>query len=72
MTVKTGISEEAAKLFATIDDMSIEDWFLVFVVLFAILSFLWGMFLGLLCGPGDLDFAGYWDWYFRVCNARVP
>ncbi|AP_000370.1 ORF1C [Fowl aviadenovirus D] len=52
--------------------MSIEDWFLVFVVLFAILSFMWGMFLGMLCGPGDLDFAGYWDWYFRVCNARVP
>lgn len=62
--VKTGISEEAAKLFATIDDMLIEDWFLVFVVLFAILSFLWGMFLGLLCGPGDLDFAGYWGLVF--------
>ena len=70
--MKTGISEETAKLLATIDDMSFEDWFLVFVVLFAILAFLWVMFLGLLCGPGDLDFAGYLYWYFRVCNARVP
>ncbi|ANA50304.1 ORF1C [Fowl aviadenovirus E] len=52
--------------------MGPDDLFVALLAVFAVLSLLWGLLLGLLCGPPEGEALAYWEWYWRICNARVP